>query len=377
MSVFPSTTRFNLDPGGLAQAFLIGRDFVGTENVALILGDNIFYGQGFQGMLNRASSNTGGATVFAYPVKDPERYGVVEFNPEGEVLSIEEKPARPKSHYAVTGLYFYDNQVLDIAATLRPSPRGELEITDVNRVYLERQQLRVEVFSRGFAWLDTGTVESLIQAANYVETIESRQGLKIACIEEVAFRMGFITASQVEQLAQNLPNDYGRYLKELIREAQSFSSQGAQRIDRLVVMCALARLEPVSRYADRAAAARTHGMASIATDVVSRWFTPGFIEHNRSLVDEFTATLAGLSAEGYASCCEAIVGTDLRRNISRIDAPTLLIAGADDPIVTPAAAVMFGSSFREATVAVVSDAAHLVNVQQPETVNRTRARAPG
>jgi glucose-1-phosphate thymidylyltransferase len=213
-------------PGGLAQAFLIGRDFVGTENVALILGDNIFYGQGFQGMLNRASSNAGGATVFAYPVKDPDRYGVVEFNPRGEALSIEEKPARPKSHYAVTGLYFYDNQVLDIAATLRPSPRGELEITDVNRVYLERQQLRVEVFSRGFAWLDTGTVESLIQAANYVETIESRQGLKIACIEEVAFRMGFITASQVEQLAQKLPNDYGRYLKELIQEARSFSSRG-------------------------------------------------------------------------------------------------------------------------------------------------------
>jgi glucose-1-phosphate thymidylyltransferase len=218
-------------PGGLAQAFLIGRDFVGTENVALILGDNIFYGQGFQGMLNRASSNASGATVFAYPVKDPERYGVVEFNPGGEVLSIEEKPARPKSHYAVTGLYFYDNQVLDIAATLRPSPRGELEITDVNRVYLERQQLRVEVFSRGFAWLDTGTVESLIQAANYVETIESRQGLKIACIEEVAFRMGFITASQVEQLAQKLPNDYGRYLKELIREAQSFSSSSQGEFD--------------------------------------------------------------------------------------------------------------------------------------------------
>jgi glucose-1-phosphate thymidylyltransferase len=218
-------------PGGLAQAFLIGRDFVGTENVALILGDNIFYGQGFQGMLNRASSNAGGATVFAYPVKDPERYGVVEFNPQGEVLSIEEKPARPKSHYAVTGLYFYDNQVLDIAATLRPSPRGELEITDVNRVYLERQQLRVEVFSRGFAWLDTGTVESLIQAANYVETIESRQGLKIACIEEVAFRMGFITASQVEQLAQKLPNDYGRYLNELIREARSFSSSSQGECD--------------------------------------------------------------------------------------------------------------------------------------------------
>jgi glucose-1-phosphate thymidylyltransferase len=214
------------NPGGLAQAFLIGRDFVGTDNVALILGDNIFYGQGFQGMLKRSSGHASGATVFAYPVKDPERYGVVEFNPQGDVLSIEEKPAQPKSHYAVTGLYFYDNQVLDIAATLRPSPRGELEITDVNRVYLERRKLRVEVFSRGFAWLDTGTVESLIQAANYVETIESRQGLKIACIEEVAFRMGFITASEVERLAQKLPNDYGRYLKEVIREAQPLSSQG-------------------------------------------------------------------------------------------------------------------------------------------------------
>jgi glucose-1-phosphate thymidylyltransferase len=206
-------------PGGLAQAFLIGRDFVGNDNVALILGDNIFYGQGFQGMLRQASRFSGGATVFAYPVKDPERYGVVEFDPQGRVLSIEEKPERPKSHYAVTGLYFYDNQVLDIAAELRPSPRGELEITDVNRVYLQRQQLRVQTFSRGFAWLDTGTVESLIQAANYVETIESRQGMKIACIEEVAFRMGFITAVQVEQLAQRLPNDYGRYLMNVIRES--------------------------------------------------------------------------------------------------------------------------------------------------------------
>jgi len=208
-------------PGGLAQAFLIGRDFVGNDNVALILGDNIFYGQGFQGMLRQAGGFSAGATVFAYPVKDPERYGVVEFDPQGRVLSIEEKPERPKSHYAVTGLYFYDNQVLDIAAELRPSPRGELEITDVNRVYLERQQLRVQTFSRGFAWLDTGTVESLIQAANYVETIESRQGMKIACIEEVAFRMGFITAAQLVQLAKKLPNDYGRYLKDLIREADS------------------------------------------------------------------------------------------------------------------------------------------------------------
>ena len=212
-------------PGGLAQAFLIGREFVGEDNVALILGDNIFYGQGFQGMLQRASTQTQGATVFAYPVKDPERYGVVEFDGRGQVLSIEEKPSRPKSHYAVTGLYFYDNGVLDIAANIRPSTRGELEITDVNRVYLDSRKLRVEVFSRGFAWLDTGTVESLIQAANYVETIESRQGLKIACIEEVAYRMGFIDASQVELLAQKLPNDYGRYLKDLIRESQKTGEQ--------------------------------------------------------------------------------------------------------------------------------------------------------
>jgi glucose-1-phosphate thymidylyltransferase len=209
-------------PEGLAQAFLIGRDFVGGDNVALILGDNIFYGQGFPGMLKSASSHTNGATVFAYPVKDPERYGVVEFDLQGRVLSIEEKPARPKSHYAVTGLYFYDNEVLDIAAALKPSPRGELEITDVNRVYLERQQLRVEVFGRGFAWLDTGTVESLIQAANYVETIEARQGFKIACIEEVAFRMGFISSSQLESISQKLPNDYGRYLKEVVREVEAF-----------------------------------------------------------------------------------------------------------------------------------------------------------
>ncbi len=205
-------------PGGLAQAFLIGRQFVGDDSVTLILGDNIFYGQGFQAMLDRACGQDQGATVFAYPVKDPQRYGVVEFDSQKQVLSLEEKPVQPRSHYAVTGLYFYDNQVIDIAAGLKPSARGELEITDVNRIYLNRLQLRVEIFSRGFAWLDTGTTESLIQAANYVETIESRQGLKIACIEEVAYHMGFITADQVKQLADRIPNDYGRYLNAVIQE---------------------------------------------------------------------------------------------------------------------------------------------------------------
>jgi glucose-1-phosphate thymidylyltransferase len=205
------------NPGGLAQAFTLGRNFVGNAPSALVLGDNIFYGQGFQPMLRRATSHTNGATVFAYPVKDPQRYGVVSFDEAGRATKIVEKPAQPESHYAVTGLYFYDNQVLDIAADLKPSPRGEYEITDVNRIYLEKNQLHVEKFTRGFAWLDTGTPESLIQAANFVETVESRQGLKIACPEEIAWRMNFINDSQLESLANGYPNSYGSYLKDILK----------------------------------------------------------------------------------------------------------------------------------------------------------------
>jgi len=204
------------NPGGLAQAFTLGRNFVGNKPAALVLGDNIFYGQGFQPMLRRASAQSEGATVFAYPVKDPQRYGVVSFDETGKAVKIVEKPAQPESQYAVTGLYFYDNQVVDIAANLKPSPRGEYEITDVNRVYLERGQLNVERFSRGFAWLDTGTPESLIQAANFVETVESRQGLKIACLEEIAWRMGFIDDGQLQKLADSYPNSYGTYLKDIL-----------------------------------------------------------------------------------------------------------------------------------------------------------------
>ena len=203
-------------PEGLAQALVIGREFVGTDNVALVLGDNIFYGQGFHQTLARAAGEPLGATVFAYPVKDPHRYGVVEVDEQFQPISLEEKPQHPKSNYAVTGLYFFDNQALDIAAGLQPSSRGELEITDVNREYLRRGQLRVEPLSRGFAWLDTGTHESLLQAANFVQTIEHRQGLKIACIEEVAYRKGFITKEELTTLAQQIGGDYGDYLSGLL-----------------------------------------------------------------------------------------------------------------------------------------------------------------
>jgi glucose-1-phosphate thymidylyltransferase len=208
-------------PEGLAQAFIIGRQFVGSENVSLVLGDNIFYGQGFSELLRSAVRREEGATVFGYYVKDPERYGVVEFDSDGTVLSIEEKPDRPRSHYAVTGLYFYDNRVLDIAAGLEPSARGELEITDVNLEYLDWDQLRVEVMGRGMAWLDAGTHESLLQSATFIETLEQRQGLKIGCPEEVAYRMGYIDAEQVERLARPmLKNSYGQYLLELVRGEQ-------------------------------------------------------------------------------------------------------------------------------------------------------------
>ena len=206
-------------PDGLAQAFIIGREFVGTDSVALVLGDNIFYGHEFGDDLQAASAGTEGATVFAYPVHDPERYGVVEFDAQGRAISLEEKPKQPKSRYAVTGLYFYDNQVLDIAATLKPSPRGELEITDVNRIYLERRALDVVVMGRGHAWLDTGTHESLIEASLFIATIEKRQGLKVSCPEEIAWRMGWIDNAALEQLAQPLAkNGYGQYLLELLRE---------------------------------------------------------------------------------------------------------------------------------------------------------------
>jgi glucose-1-phosphate thymidylyltransferase len=203
-------------PEGLAQAFILGRGFVGQDDCALVLGDNIFFGHQLVTLLKSAAAQPSGATIFAYQVKDPERYGVVELDASGRAVGLEEKPSRPKSRYAVTGLYFYDNQVLDIAAGLKPSPRGELEITDVNRCYLQMGQLSVQRMSRGIAWLDTGTHDSLLEASSFVQTIEKRQGLKVACPEEIAYRGGFIDAGQLETLAAGIRNGYGEYLREIL-----------------------------------------------------------------------------------------------------------------------------------------------------------------
>lgn len=206
-------------PDGLAQAFIIGEQFIGRDNVCLILGDNIFHSEGLSKKLRAATARTEGATVYGYFVNDPERYGVVSFDAAGRAIDIEEKPARPKSSYAVTGLYFYDNDVVDIAKEIRPSPRGELEITDVNRTYLQRGKLNVELFSRGTAWLDTGTHDSLLDAANYIRVIEERQGLKVCCPEEIAYRMGYIDATQLERLGEDLrKNGYGQYLLRVLKQ---------------------------------------------------------------------------------------------------------------------------------------------------------------
>ena len=213
------TYKIQDEPNGLAEAFIIGEDFIGDDSVSLILGDNIYYGNGLSKMVQRAAAKDNGATVFGYHVNDPERFGVVEFDEDKKAISIEEKPENPKSNYAVTGLYFYDNSVVDIAKSIQPSERGELEITDINKIYLENGQLDVEIMGRGFAWLDTGTHESLLEASMFIETVEKRQNFKVACLEEIAYRMGYINKEQLIELAQPLKkNEYGQYLLRLANE---------------------------------------------------------------------------------------------------------------------------------------------------------------